>query len=179
MTHITPEAKQESDTLEIVAWIREWDGDDSDLGNMVAEPVIDGDTTPPSDGLEWFPCVLKQAADERLADLERQLSAVTAERDKYKHTANDNFTMYKLLLDEKVALKAERDALKVDAENCKPLTAWMDNVIAARLGKVALAAEARTDGMAESVDFGLRLRRLLEESGFEVRVAAIDAARAK
>lgn len=72
---------------------------------------------------------------------------------------------------------AERDALRVDADKCKPLTAWMDNVLASKLGKVALAAGARTDGMAESIDFGLRLRRLLEESGFEVRVAAIDAAR--
>jgi len=30
MTDLTPEAKQESDTLGIVAWIREWDGGDYD-----------------------------------------------------------------------------------------------------------------------------------------------------
>lgn len=48
--------------MDIVAWIRPWDGDDSDLGNMLAEPVIDGDTTPPADNHEWFACVLQQDA---------------------------------------------------------------------------------------------------------------------
>lgn len=153
---MTPEAKQDSDTPRD----RNLDGCEEFISAMLQRDL------PPSfkalsDTPEIWPnnwgqdvamaafMVHKDA--ERIADLERQLAAVTA----------------------------ERDALRVDAENCRPLTAWMDNVIAARLGKVALAAGARTDGMAESVDFGLRLRRLLEESGFEVRVAAIDAARAK
>lgn len=61
---------------DIVAWIRPWDGDESDFGNMLAEPVIDEDTTPPADGHEWFPCVLKADHEAALA------AAVVAERDR-------------------------------------------------------------------------------------------------
>lgn len=52
----------------------------------------------------------------------------------------------------------------------KPLTSAMDNVLASRLGKVALeAGNPRHDGVGDSIDRGLILRRLLEESGFEIR----------
>lgn len=72
---------------DIVAWIRPWDGDESDFGNMLAEPVIDEDTTPPADGHEWFPCVLK-------ADHEAALAAAVADAERYrwlKECTNEQF----------------------------------------------------------------------------------------
>ncbi len=52
----------------------------------------------------------------------------------------------------------------------KPLTASMDNVLAWRLGEIALKAgdRDRTD-VGDPIDRGLILLRLLEEKGFEIR----------
>jgi hypothetical protein len=59
--------------------------------------------------------------------------------------------------------------------NNKPLTAAMDNVLASKLGKVAVAAgdPKRTD-VGDSIDRGLILRRLLEEAGFGLVVLPVD-----
>ena len=52
----------------------------------------------------------------------------------------------------------------------EPLTAAMANVLASRLGSVALeAGKPKHEGVGDSIDRGLILRRLLEESGFEIR----------
>ena len=51
--------------------------------------------------------------------------------------------------------------------NGDPLTAAMDNVLASRLNDVAKKFNEQASG--DSIDRGLTLRRLLEESGFEVR----------
>jgi len=49
----------------------------------------------------------------------------------------------------------------------KPLTATMDNVLASKLGHVALQAGSRKrKDIGDSIDRGLVLRRLLEEQGF-------------
>lgn len=51
----------------------------------------------------------------------------------------------------------------------KPLTSTMDNVLASRLGRVLRKAQANgNDGIGDSIDAGLILRRMLEEEGFEV-----------
>ena len=53
--------------------------------------------------------------------------------------------------------------------NGKPLTAAMDNVLASRLGKVyQRVIENQRNGIGDSIDAGLILRRYLEEAGFEV-----------
>lgn len=54
--------------------------------------------------------------------------------------------------------------------NGEILTSAMDNVLASRLGGVALnAGNPKRDGVGDSIDRGLILRRLLEEAGFEIR----------
>ena len=51
----------------------------------------------------------------------------------------------------------------------KPLTAAMDNVLASKLGKVYYKVlENNRNGIGDSIDAGLILRRYLEEAGFEV-----------
>ena len=51
----------------------------------------------------------------------------------------------------------------------EPLTPFMDNVLASRLGKVARAAgtSKRTD-VGDDIDRGLILLRLLEDDGFSL-----------
>lgn len=51
----------------------------------------------------------------------------------------------------------------------KPLDAAMNNLIAGTLGEIALdAGESRREGVGDSIDRGLILRRLLEEKGFHL-----------
>lgn len=50
--------------------------------------------------------------------------------------------------------------------NGKPLTSMMDNVLASRLGSVAIKAMKGSAG--DLIDRGLILRRILEEEGFEI-----------
>jgi len=53
----------------------------------------------------------------------------------------------------------------------KPLTEAMDNLLAGRLGRVALeAGDPQRKDVGDSIDRGLILRRLLEEKGFGVIV---------
>ena len=62
--------------------------------------------------------------------------------------------------------------------NGKPLTACMDNVLASRLGSVFKAVQSNgRDGVGDSIDAGLILRRLLEEEGFSVTEKAVYGAR--
>lgn len=49
-----------------------------------------------------------------------------------------------------------------------PLTAAMDNVIAARLGQLARQAGKDRKDVGDDIDRGLILRRLLEEAGFGI-----------
>jgi len=56
----------------------------------------------------------------------------------------------------------------------KPLTAAMDNVLAFRLGKVALAA-GTAKAIGDYIDRGLLLRRLMEESGFGIVELPIES----
>lgn len=51
----------------------------------------------------------------------------------------------------------------------QPLTAAMDNVLASKLGAIAVMAVNRKQKVGDSIDQGLILRRLLEEGGFEIR----------
>jgi hypothetical protein len=49
----------------------------------------------------------------------------------------------------------------------EPLTAAMDNVLAYKLGRIALdAGKPQRSGVGDNIDRGLVLRKLLEESGF-------------
>lgn len=50
----------------------------------------------------------------------------------------------------------------------KHLTSLMDNVIASRLGDIAINAGARRLDVGDSIDRGLILLRLLNEDGFDV-----------
>lgn len=53
----------------------------------------------------------------------------------------------------------------------KPLDCMMDNVLAWRLGEVALACiNYDPTKIGDLIDRGLILRRLLDEAGFELRV---------
>jgi hypothetical protein len=58
----------------------------------------------------------------------------------------------------------------------KYLTSLMDNVIASRLGDIAINAGARRLDVGDSIDRGLILLRLLNEGGFKVIIAK-DAAK--
>ena len=106
----------------------------------------------------------------------QQYRMLEAERDAINELLKNKNVIITALKAQNVILRAaqkaseECDGPTMEQVRGKPLTAWMDNTLAARLGAVALAAGARTDGMAEHIDFGLRLRRLLEESGFEIHV---------
>jgi hypothetical protein len=53
----------------------------------------------------------------------------------------------------------------------KPLTAAMDNVLARRLGRICLEAASPKHKVADAIDRGLILRRLLEEAGFHLILA--------
>jgi len=51
----------------------------------------------------------------------------------------------------------------------EPLTAAMDNVLASKLGNIAIeAGNPKHEGVGDSIDRGLILRRLLEEAGFQL-----------
>lgn len=50
----------------------------------------------------------------------------------------------------------------------KYLTSLMDNVIASRLGDIAIKAGGRRSDVGDSIDRGLILLRLLKEGGFNV-----------
>jgi len=50
----------------------------------------------------------------------------------------------------------------------KPLTAAMDNVLASKLGQIALESCSPEQKVGDSIDRGLILLRLLKEKGFEV-----------
>ena len=51
----------------------------------------------------------------------------------------------------------------------KPLTAAMDNVLASKLGQIAVETCDKKQKVGDSIDRGLILLRLLNENGFEVR----------
>jgi len=58
-----------------------------------------------------------------------------------------------------------------DPRNRHALTSSMDNVLASRLGAIALAAgDVGRRDVGDAIDRGLILRRLLEEAGFELWV---------
>jgi len=50
----------------------------------------------------------------------------------------------------------------------KPLTVAMDNVHASRLGQIAKEVGTQSNGIGDSIDRGLILRRRLEEEGFHL-----------
>lgn len=53
--------------------------------------------------------------------------------------------------------------------NGEPLNCYMDNVLALRLGMVALkAGDPKRKDVGDEIDRGLILRRLLEEAGFTI-----------
>ena len=58
---------------------------------------------------------------------------------------------------------------KIRFSDGSQLTAAMSNVLASRLGGVAVKAMSPEQSVGDSIDRGLILRRLLEEAGFEVR----------
>lgn len=51
-------------------------------------------------------------------------------------------------------------------EYTAPLDSGMDNLLAHRLGAIAFEAGNHKEGIGDSIDRGLVLRRLLEEQGF-------------
>ena len=63
--------------------------------------------------------------------------------------------------------KEESDTVTLPTQ--RPLTAAMDNVTASKLGAIAIAAgDPKRNGVGDSIDRGLILRRLLEEGGFQL-----------
>lgn len=53
------------------------------------------------------------------------------------------------------------------SEYSTPISSAMNNVLASKLGRVALnAGNPKRSGVGDSIDRGLILRRLLEEEGF-------------
>ena len=57
------------------------------------------------------------------------------------------------------------------SEYSTPISAAMNNVLASKLGNIALdAGNPKRSGVGDSIDRGLILRRLLEEEGFYIVV---------
>lgn len=104
--------------------------------------------------------------DEKLANTFDQLRE---ERDIYHDQYLDTQEELRAALAENEDLRAEVERLGASIERgSKPLDAFMDNVLASRLGDVARNAMSSDQKAGDSIDRGLILRRLLDEAGFKL-----------